>query len=114
MILIRAMVAAAKADGQVTSEEQNAILQQLGNQAQEVIQFLRSEFARSTSARDLAWTVPLGMEDQVYAISLMGMNLDTQEEAEYLAELAQGLRLPPATCNQIHDRYRVPRIFNPS
>lgn len=111
LILVRAMVSAAKADGQVSQAEQQTILEQLGGASAETVQFLRSELSRPLDVRELAWNVPLGLEEQVYAISLMALDLDTQAEAEYLAELAQGLRLRPDVCNRIHERYHAPVIF---
>ena len=61
--------------------------------------------------KDLAWSVPRGMEEQVYAISLLAIDLDEQKEANYLADLAHGLRLNLARCNEIHRKYRAPEIF---
>jgi len=110
-ILIRAMVMAAKSDGQINDAEQKAIVDQLGDLDENEVQFLRTEFARPVDARDFAWSVPVGLEEKVYAISLMAMDLDEQKEAQYLGELAHGLRLAPDRCNQIHDQYRAPRIF---
>lgn len=110
-LLIRAMIFAAKADGQVSAAEQQSILQQLGDSSSETLAWIRQEFSRSGSARDLAWDVPLGMEEKIYALSLIVLELDTDSEARYLAELAQGLRLPPERCNQIHQRYGAPEIF---
>lgn len=110
-LLIRAMVMAAKADGQITRDEQEAIVGQLGDLDQTEVSFLQAEFAREVDVRDFAWSVPLGMEQQVYGISLMAMDLDEQKEAKYLGELAHGLRLPPEVCNGIHDQFDAPRIF---
>jgi hypothetical protein len=110
-VLIRAMVSAAKSDGQVTQEEQNAIVKQLDHLSEEEIQFLRQEFAKPVDVRDLAWAVPQGMEEQAYQISLIAIDLDDQKEANYLADLAHGLRLSPARCNQIHQRLGAPAIF---
>ncbi len=105
------MVSAAKSDGQVTQEEQNAIVKQLDHLSEEEIQFLRQEFAKPVDVRDLAWAVPQGMEEQAYQISLIAIDLDDQKEANYLADLAHGLRLSPARCNQIHQRLGAPAIF---
>lgn len=110
-VLIRAMVCAAKSDGQVTEAEQQEILKRLEHVGQEEINFLRAEFAKQVDARDLAWSVPLGMEQQVYQISLIAIDLDEQKEAEYLADLAHGLRLDPRVCNQIHTKLGAPVIF---
>lgn len=110
-ILIRAMVAAAKSDGQIDQSEQDAIVGQLGDLDQNEVQFLRTEFAKPTDVRELAWSVPIGMEQQVYGVSLMAMDLDEQKEAAYLKELAHGLRLPPDICNGIHEQFNAPKIF---
>lgn len=110
-VLIRAMVSAAKSDGQITKEEQDAIVKQLDHVSEAEIQFLRQEFAKPVDVRELAWTIPQGMEEQAYQISLIAIDLDEQKEAEYLSDLAHGLRLPPARCNQIHERLGAPIIF---
>jgi uncharacterized membrane protein YebE (DUF533 family) len=110
-VLVRAMICAAKADGQITPEEQDNIVKQLGEVSQTEADFLRAEFAKPVDVRELTWSVPRGMEEQVYSISLMAIDLDEQKEAEYLADLAHGLRLDPMRCNEIHRTYGAPVIF---
>ncbi|MEO1614637.1 MAG: DUF533 domain-containing protein [Planctomycetota bacterium] len=114
VVLIRAMVAASKADGQIDDKEQQNVVQQLGHLSQTEIDFLRDEFRRNHDAKEIAWNTPLGMEDQVYAISLIAIDLDENKEAEYLADLAHGLRLTPKHCNQLHRKYGAPEIFRES
>lgn len=111
LILIKAMVNAAKSDGEISQEEQQAILDQLGNPSREAIEFLRQEFAEPLDVREFTWSVPLGMEQQVYMISLSAINLDVQEEANYLRDLAHGLRLAPDICNKIHQQLGAATIF---
>ena len=110
-ILVRAMIGAAKSDGQISESEQQEIVSQLGHVSQAELDFLRAEFARKEDVRDFAWSVPLGMEEQVYQIALIAIDLDEMKEAQYLADLAHGLRLPPERCNQIHRRLGAPVIF---
>lgn len=110
-VLIRAMIYAGKADGRIDAKEQQAIVERIGNTNEATIQFLRKEFAAATSVRDFAWSVPIGMESAVYAASLSTIDVDTQEEVDYLRELAHGLRLQPKLCNQIHQQYGVKPIF---
>ena len=98
-MLIRAMVNAAKADGRLTREEQDAILQHLGGDSREAIAFLQRELDTALDVRDFAWSVPLGMEYKVYAISLSAIDLDTKSESAYLEQLAHGLRLPARPCS---------------
>lgn len=111
VVLIRAMVGAAKADGQITDQEQQQIVGQFGHLSKQEIDFLTEEFRRPVDAKDTAWNVPLGMEEQAYAMSLIAIDLDENKEAEYLADLAHGLRLSPAKCNSIHRKYNAPVIF---
>lgn len=111
IVLIRAMIHAAKADGRIDAQEQQAILERVGNTSQETIQFLRQEFANATNARDFAWSVPLGMEAAVYAASIASITIDQQSEVDYLKELAHGLRLSPRVCNQIHQQYGIRPLF---
>lgn len=110
-VLIRAMLGACKADGNVSRQEQDAIFKQLGDVSKEEMAFLRDEFDKVGTARDLAWSVPLGMEQIVYQVSLLAVQLDQQKEANYLAELAHGLRLDPKWVNDVHEKYGAPVIF---
>jgi uncharacterized membrane protein YebE (DUF533 family) len=45
------------------------------------------------------------MEQKVYAISIMAMDLKTPAETRYLEELAHGLRLSPEIRGEIHRHY---------
>jgi uncharacterized membrane protein YebE (DUF533 family) len=107
-ILIRAMVNAAKADGRLAREEQDAILQHLGGASREAIAFLQRELDAALDVREFAWSVPLGMEYKVYAVSLSAIDLDTKSESDYLDQLAHGLRLPREARAHIHQRYGAP------
>jgi uncharacterized membrane protein YebE (DUF533 family) len=111
LILIRAMVNAAKADGRIDEAEQNSILQNLRNPTAEAIQFLKDEFQRPLDTRGFAMSVPVGMEQQVYTMSLIAIDLDTAQEAKYLMELAENLRLPADVREQIHQRLGAPSIY---
>ena len=111
VILIRAMINAAKADGRLDQSEQDAIVKQLGTLTQEEVDFLNKEFRAPLNVREFAWSVPLGLEENVYGLSLMAIKLDENKEATYLKDLAHGLRIKPADANEIHQRFRAPTIF---
>lgn len=104
------MINAAKADGSIDQTEQDAIVKQLGDLTQDEIQFLRSEFAKPLDVREFVWSVPLGMEQQVYAISLMAIKLDETGEAQNLRELGHGFRMTLEQCNQIHREFGAPQL----
>ena len=111
IVLIRAMINAAKSDGRITRDEQQEILGRVSNASQEAMQFLQNEFSRDLDVREFAWSVPIGMEQKVYTMSLAAIELDAQSEASYLRDLAHGLRLDPDYCNDIHARYGAPTIY---
>lgn len=105
LVLVRAMVNAAKADGQISSDEQQAILQHFEGASNDALQFLRKELSQPLDVREFAWSVPIGLEQQVYAMSLIAIAVDTKAEQAYLGELAHALRLQPEVQEQLHQRF---------
>ncbi len=111
LVLIRAMINAAKADGKIDEAEQKKILEKMGNSSRENIDFLRNEFAKPLDVQEFIQSVPLGMEQQAYTMSLIAIELDEGSEAGYLMQLANGLRIPAEVREQIHGRLGVPSIY---
>ena len=112
VLMIRAMVNAAKSDGRVDEAEQQNIISKLGSDVSEAeVNFLKQEFAAPLDVASFARSVPNGLEQQIYALSLTSIDLDTQNEAQYLGQLAQGLNIDANLCNQIHDQVGAPKIF---
>lgn len=108
VILIRAMVNSAKADGQITDDEQKAILARVSDRSASTIQFLRDEFAKPVDVREFAWSVPIGLEEKVYMLSLAAIDFDSTKEASYLCDLAHGLRLDESEVDSIHRELGAP------
>ena len=105
------MINAAKADGSIDQKEQDGIVSRLEPLSPEETQFLRDEFRRPLNVHDFAHSVPRGMEQEVYSVSLMAIDLDTNPEAKYLQELAECLRIDPQMCNDIHHHYSAPQLY---
>ena len=106
------MVNAAKSDGRIDEAEQKNILEKVGTDvSQAEIDFLQKEFSAPLDVAGFARSIPKGLEQQIYAVSLTSIELDTQNEAQYLGQLAQGLNLDPQLCNQIHEHLDAPKIF---
>jgi uncharacterized membrane protein YebE (DUF533 family) len=99
--LVRAMINAAKADGQIDAEEQQKIVARLGNVGPQEAAFIREEMARPLNF-DFFADITADMAPQVYAVSLMAINLDSPAESNYMQQLAQGLGLDPQAVNGIH------------
>ncbi|HEV7345976.1 MAG TPA: tellurite resistance TerB family protein [Devosia sp.] len=103
--LVRAMIAAAKADGRIQAEEKEAIFGKLETM--------------NLSAEEKAWVFdelasPLDINavvaradtpehaTEIYAASLVAITADTAAERAYLDALASKLRLEPALVAEIH------------
>lgn len=105
VLLIRAMIAAAKADGVIDAEERQRILAKLDavQLSPEERSFMEAELARPHSAEAIAAAVQ-GPEQarQVYLVSLLAVEVDTPEERNYLETLAGLLGLDAAAVTTLH------------
>jgi Protein of unknown function (DUF533) len=110
-LALKAMIQAVKADGALDDDEKQKLLGQLGEASREEMAFVQAELQRPVDVDVLVRQVPNGMEEQVYRVSLMAINLDNQKEAQYLAALAEALELTHDEVNALHDRLGVPHIF---
>ena len=103
--LVRAMIAAAKADGRIDADEKEAIFERLKTMP--------------LSAEEKAWvfdelSTPLDINAvvaradtpehaaEIYAASLVAISADTAAEQAYLEALAVKLKLDPALVAEIH------------
>lgn len=110
-ILIEAMCLAAKSDGRVDETEREAIVGKLGDLEPDEAAFLRNKLSGKADLDEFVSRVPAEMNSQVYAFSLMAVKLDSREEAEYFARLAQGLGLGSEEANEVHRGLGQPEIF---
>ena len=105
MLIVRAMVNAAKADGQVDRDELDKILGRLQKSGADAadMDFVRQELSApmDTDAIIAAVTDPQ-VAAQVYAASLLAISVDTDAERIYIDRLGEGLGLPMEARNQIH------------
>lgn len=111
-IMLRAMINAAKSDGELDQEEQDKITEHLGNVSREEAEFVRNELNSPLDVEGFINDVPRGMEQQVYLMSLLAIDLDTNEEANYLDQIAKGLNISPEVCNQIHEKLGAPTLYS--
>lgn len=104
MLYIRAMIAAAAADGRVDGDEQARIiggLKQAGLDA-EAEQFLADAFNNPVSVAQLANAVSSQEEAvQVYAAARIAIDPDTGAERNFLAQLAGALGIEPELARHI-------------
>ncbi len=102
-LMLRAMIQAAKADGDIDAAEKAKLTETLGPDASaEDIAFLKSQLAAKLDPEALAKDTPDAQKTQVYAASLMAITVDTPKEAEYLDRLAKAMGLPETAVNALH------------
>jgi uncharacterized membrane protein YebE (DUF533 family) len=93
-LLVRAMIAAAAADGRIDATEQQKVLNGLGQAglADAAEQFLAHEIKNPATVDELANAVSSPTEGvQVYTAARIAVEPDTKEEHEFLAALAERL-----------------------
>ncbi len=110
-LLIRAMINAAKSDGQIDDQEQQKILGKLGEVDAEEAAFVRSEMSRPLDVDAFARSVPQPLGRQVYLVSLLAIDLDHQAEARYLDALRRGLGIDEKTANELHVEVGAPALY---
>ena len=110
MVMIRAMLTAAKADGQIDAGEQQRILGKLDESGanQEMRQFIQSELQKPVDIESIAAEVDSPhMATEVYTASLFAIDVDTPGEQAYMNKLASRLGLPATLVKQLHDSLEV-------
>jgi uncharacterized membrane protein YebE (DUF533 family) len=104
-LALRAMIAAAKADGQIDEGEMNRILGRLEaddvTEAERrfVLDEIRKPLDPSALARDVHNPAQAA---EVYAASLLAIDIDSEAERAYLRTLAAALRLDPGVVSFLH------------
>jgi uncharacterized membrane protein YebE (DUF533 family) len=104
-LLISAMVNAAKADGAIDGAEFSRLMEKVKEAGadSEAQSLLLAEMQKPLDLDSLiqrATTPELKVE--VYAASLLAIEVDTPAERDYLQRLAQGLQLPQAVIDEVH------------
>lgn len=110
-LMLSAMIQAAKADGRFDAAEQKKIMDKLGDVSDAERNFVNGELQKPMDVQGLAAKVPNGLQPQVYMMSVLGIDLDSNEEAQYLHQLATALGLNKQTVNMIHDKMGVAKIY---
>lgn len=112
-LMLKAMIQAAKSDGKIDDAEKQRLIGHLGDDIDEDERsFIREQMAAPVDPEGLAREVPKGMEAQVYMMSLMAIDFDSQAEAQYLHALAQALGLNQSQTDDIHTQIGVRNLYS--
>ena len=114
-LMLRAMIQAAKSDGTIDDAEKQRLLGHVGDDLDDDERaFIREQMTAPVDAKALAAEVPDGMQSQVYLMSLLAIDFDSEAEARYLNDLAVAMDLDRAEVNRIHDEAGVMPLYNRS
>ena len=117
MLLIEAMIEAAKADGEIDPEERRRIIERLegGGLDPEARSFIEARMALPPATGRLVERVrPERPENrvlaaEVYVASLLAIEVDTPAERGYLRNLGERLKLDDGLLRHLHDDLGVDR-----
>ncbi len=111
ILALKAMLSAAKADGQIDQRERERILNKLEDAGadDETRRFVTEEAAAPLDIDALVRAVPdQQTAAQVYAASLLAINVDTAAEKAYLRDLSTKLGLSDEAVASLHGVLGVP------
>lgn len=111
ILLVRAMVVAAGADGAIDPQERTAILDRLATSGLSTPEqeFVLAELDTPPSLETLLTQVDSpALAEQVYLVSLLATRADTAAERAYLQHLQSRLALDPQTVRRLHLLVGVP------
>ena len=113
VLLTRAMIAAANADGVIDKEERNRILNKLetADLSNQERSFIVKELLSPAELEDIVAQVKSQeMAKMVYTVSLLAIEVDTDAERTYMNTLARQMNLNESN---ISDIYRTLKIEKP-
>jgi uncharacterized membrane protein YebE (DUF533 family) len=110
-LMLTAMIQAAKSDGTFDDAEKEKLLGQLGDVDAEEAAFVQAQMQAPIDVDGLVANTPEGMGQQVYAMSVMAIDLDSGDEAQYLHKLASAYGLQPQQVNEIHTQLGVASLY---
>ena len=106
-VVLKAMINAAKADGKIDQGEIKRIVGKLKEtgMAEEGQQYVMAEMQKPIDTLSLVAAAKgrPALAAQIYAASLLAIEVDTPAEKKYLDQLAVGLGLQPEVAQRIHD-----------
>ena len=117
LTLVRAMIAAANADGHIDEAEQKKIADKLALSgiSAEAEQFLRAEIEKPLSIDELVKAVQTDAQKlELYTASRLTIDPDTRTERGYLDLLAGRLRLPDALIDHVEATVSAVKTAAPS
>lgn len=111
-LMLSAMIQAMKADHKLDEDEEARLMEHLGDVSHQERQFVNQELQKPVDVSALVANVPQGLEEQVYLMSIMAIDLDNRDEAQYLHDLATELGIGREEVNAIHTHVGAPVLYS--
>jgi uncharacterized membrane protein YebE (DUF533 family) len=111
-LMLAAMIQAARADGEIDAQERERLMAHLDQTDPAEREFVEAQMQAPVDIDALVERTPEGMGAQVYTMSLLAIDLDSQEEAHYLDRLAKAYGLDAQQVNAIHTELGVPTLYH--
>ncbi len=112
-LVIQGMINAAKADGEVSADEIQRIVGKLkeADMAGDAEAWIMAELRKPLDLDSFAASIPSPeVAAQVYAASLLAVEVDTPQEKVYLGDFAKKTGLSPEVVANIHQSLGVPAL----
>lgn len=109
-LMIRAIIQAAKADGEIDARERKMILDQLKDADAAERKFVEEQLGAPVDPAALARDTSETMAAQVYSTSLVAIRPNNPAEIAYLKQLSSALGLSPQARDQVHAAMGVPPL----
>lgn len=109
LVLLKAMIGAAKADGHIDKEEQAKLDVEIGKLGfdPDTLHFVKDEIARPLNIEEIAATADSPeTAAEIYLASLAVIDVDNYMERGYLDELAKRLYLAPGLVQELEAQVR--------
>lgn len=110
-LMMRAMIQAARADGEIDAGERRVLTEIVGDATPEERAFFDTQMSAPIDPESLARDTPKGHEIEVYTAAVLAIEPDNRAEAQFLDKLARGLGLPQAQVNEIHSAHDKPPLY---
>lgn len=110
-LLVRAMISAAKADGHVDQDEMQRIVGKIDADGvtEAERQYVIDEMSRPLDMAGLVAEVTSpAVAAEVYAASILAIDIDSDAERQYLRDLARDLKLDAGTVQRLHQLTGAP------
>lgn len=102
-LMLRAMIQAAKCNGDIDEGERQKILETVGDDAEaEDMAFIQAKLAAPVDVEGLAADTPDAQKFQLYAMSMMSIRVDTPAEKDYMSALADALGIDAQTAQMLN------------